>query len=113
MRDLVCVLAVAGLLASVQVASFAGGRDGSQAEHCRDNLRRLTQAWLMYSDDNTGRLVPNTDDPDPWCAAVRSLLEPGRLEEARSSVLRLQSARSLDTMVGQMESVYGRMVAAT
>ncbi len=56
-----------------------------------------------------GRLVPNTDDPAPWSDALRSLLEARPLEEARSAVLRLQSARSLDTMIGQMESIYGRI----
>jgi glycosyltransferase involved in cell wall biosynthesis len=73
----------------------------------------IGMAEELLAGEGAGRLVPNTDDPDPWCAAVESLLEPGRLDEARSSVLRLQSARSLDTMVGQMESVYGRMVAAS
>lgn len=58
-KDLICLVGVIGLLAVVQVSSLAGGRDGSQAEQCRNNLRRLTQAWLMYSDDNAGRLVPN------------------------------------------------------
>ena len=53
------MLAVVGLLASVQLASLANGRESSVADRCRDNIRRLTQAWQMYSDDNLGQLVPN------------------------------------------------------
>ena len=59
LKDLACVLAVVGLLASVQLASLANGRESSVADRCRDNIRRLTLAWQMYSDDNLGRLVPN------------------------------------------------------
>ena len=59
LKDLACLLAVIGLLASVQLASLANGRESSVADRCRDNIRRLTQAWQMYSDDNLGRLVPN------------------------------------------------------
>jgi len=65
LKELLCLVAVTGVLASVQVASLANGREGSTAERCRDNLRRLTQAWSMYSDDNAGRLVPNNgSDPN-------------------------------------------------
>ena len=53
------MLAVLGLLGSVQLVSLAGGRAGSQADRCRDNLRRLAQAWVMYADDNGGKLTPN------------------------------------------------------
>lgn len=59
LKELVCLVAVTGLLGTVQLASLASGREGSTAERCRDNIRRLTQAWLMYADDNAGRLVPN------------------------------------------------------
>lgn len=65
LKDLACALAVIGLLALIQVASLASGRAGSQADHCRNNLRRLIQAWQMYAEDNLGRLVPNNgSDPN-------------------------------------------------
>jgi prepilin-type processing-associated H-X9-DG protein len=64
-KDLACLLAVIGLLASVQLATLAGSREGSQADQCRANLRRLAQAWSMYADDNAGRLPPNNgSSPD-------------------------------------------------
>ncbi len=59
LKDLACLLAVVGLLTSVQLASMANGRESSVADRCRENIRRLTLAWQMYADDNLGRLVPN------------------------------------------------------
>jgi prepilin-type processing-associated H-X9-DG protein len=41
MRDLACLVALAGLLVSLQLATLAGTRQSSQADHCRANLRRL------------------------------------------------------------------------
>lgn len=64
-KDLACLLAVIGLLVSVQLATLASSREGSQADQCRANLRRLAQAWSMYTDDNGGRLPPNNGaDPN-------------------------------------------------
>lgn len=60
---------------------------------------------------SAGRLVPNTDDPGPWCAAIQSMLDSSRLEEARTSIRQLQTVRSLDTMINQMETIYRRVVA--
>jgi prepilin-type processing-associated H-X9-DG protein len=59
LRDLACLTALLGFLLSLQLATLAGTRQGSQADQCRSNLRRLIQAWSMYSADNSGRLVPN------------------------------------------------------
>jgi hypothetical protein len=65
LKDLVCVLAIITLLGSVQLASLADNRVSTMSDVCRNNLRRLTQAWLMYSDDNAGKLVPNNgSSPD-------------------------------------------------
>jgi prepilin-type processing-associated H-X9-DG protein len=59
MRDLACLVALAGLLVSLQLATLAGTRQSSQADHCRANLRRLIQAWNMYNVDHAGVLPPN------------------------------------------------------
>jgi prepilin-type processing-associated H-X9-DG protein len=71
-KDLACLLAVIGLLVSVQLATLASSREGSQADQCLANLRRLAQAWSMYTDDNDGRLPPNNGaSPSPrgtWVA---------------------------------------------
>lgn len=64
LKELLCLVAMIGVLASVQLASFGSARDNTASDVCRNNLRRLTQAWLMYSDDNAGKLAPNSGDPN-------------------------------------------------
>ena len=59
LKELVTVVAVIALLAVVQLPSLGDNRNSSLANQCRANMRRLSQAWLMYSEDNDGRLVPN------------------------------------------------------
>ncbi len=59
--ELLAVVAVLGLLASVMVTSLAGTRGGVAAVQCRNNLRQLVAGWRMYADDNRGTLVYNLD----------------------------------------------------
>lgn len=58
-REVLSALAVLGLVALVQISTLAGGNQYTKAEVCRSNHRTLVQAWLMYSDDNAGAVVPN------------------------------------------------------
>jgi hypothetical protein len=50
---LACIVLVAGQAAVIN----AGGRERSKRELCLANLRMLTAAWLIYSEDNAGNLV--------------------------------------------------------
>lgn len=59
--DLVAALAVAALLAVVTKPVWAGF-NGARILGCRDNLRRLQSAWLMYAHDNEGRLIGSYSD---------------------------------------------------
>lgn len=60
LREVTSFLAVIGLLVLVQLSTLAGGSRSTEAEVCRSNHRKLIQAWLMYTDDNAGNLVPNS-----------------------------------------------------
>jgi prepilin-type processing-associated H-X9-DG protein len=57
--DLLVVLALLAFLALMQFSALAHNRVNSNRFVCAENLRRLTTAWQMYSDDHRGRLVPN------------------------------------------------------
>src|SRR5262249_9602315 len=59
--ELIAVIGVLSLFASVMVTSLAGTRGGVLAVQCRNNLRQLVVGWSMYTDDNRGKLVYNTD----------------------------------------------------
>src|SRR6266542_6645310 len=59
LTELLAVLGVLGLLAVLQVSALAHNKGNSHRAVCADNLRRLALSWLMYADDNRGRLAPN------------------------------------------------------
>jgi hypothetical protein len=65
LRDCCTVVAVVSLLLVVTLASASRNEADGSALACRDNLRRLIQAWQMYADDHAGRIVPNNgSDPN-------------------------------------------------
>ncbi|PYK65803.1 MAG: hypothetical protein DME21_00060 [Verrucomicrobia bacterium] len=57
--DLLALLAVLALVVCMQLPALAHNKGNSHRAVCADNLRRLALSWLMYVDDNRGRLVPN------------------------------------------------------
>ena len=59
--ELLAIVIVLGVLASLLATSMAGTRTEAPGFRCRNNLRQLVGAWSMYADDNGGRLVYNTD----------------------------------------------------
>ena len=63
--DLLVALGVLSLLLLLQISAFAHNKGNSHRAVCADNLRRLALSWLMYADDNRGRLAPNRSDPFP------------------------------------------------
>src|ERR1017187_7955500 len=59
LAELVVVVAMVGLLASMLAPTMARTKPNSASFQCQNNLRQLTFAWKMYADDNSGRLVYN------------------------------------------------------
>jgi prepilin-type processing-associated H-X9-DG protein len=70
--DLLAVVGILALLAVIQMPAWAHNKGNSHRFVCADNLRRLGLAWLMYADDNRGRLAPNGDFPatNNWVGGV-------------------------------------------
>ena len=63
--DLLAVFGVVALVGLIQLSALANNKGNSHRAMCTDNLRRLALSWLMYADDNRGRLVPNGFDAFP------------------------------------------------
>ena len=59
--ELLVVVALVGLLASMLAPTMARTQPNSASFQCLNNLRQLAFAWKMYADDNNGRLVYNRD----------------------------------------------------
>lgn len=57
--ELLVVIAIIAILAALLLPAIARSKEQGQRAACLNNIRQLTIAWIMYADDNEGRLVPN------------------------------------------------------
>ncbi len=54
--ELLVVIAIIAILAAILFPVFARVRESGRATACAQNMRQITMAFLMYADDNDGRL---------------------------------------------------------
>ncbi len=62
--ELLVVIAILAVLAALLLPSLAQSKAKAQALTCANNLKQLTLAWGLYSDDNNDRLVNNHGVPE-------------------------------------------------
>jgi prepilin-type N-terminal cleavage/methylation domain-containing protein len=58
--ELLVVIAVIAILAALLLPALSRSREQGLRAACLNNIRQLTIAWIMYADDNEGRLAPNS-----------------------------------------------------
>lgn len=70
--ELLVVIAIIAILAAILFPVFARARDKARDAACISNVKQLGTAFLMYADDNNGRLAPldayynlSTNEPGP------------------------------------------------
>lgn len=59
--ELLVVIAIIAILASLLLPSLALAKGQAYRTQCLNNLRQLSQIWLLYAGDNEERLVTNGD----------------------------------------------------
>ena len=55
--ELLVVIAVIALLLAILIPVLRSARERAQRVVCMSNLRQLTLAWVLYAEDNDGKLV--------------------------------------------------------
>jgi prepilin-type N-terminal cleavage/methylation domain-containing protein/prepilin-type processing-associated H-X9-DG protein len=57
--ELLVVIAIIAILAALLLPALARAKGAGYAAACMNNTRQLMIGWLLYADDNDGRLAPN------------------------------------------------------
>jgi len=85
--ELLVVIAIIALLMAILIPALNRAREQGKRAACLHNLKGLVLAWIMYSDDNDGRLVRgNAGNDDGWVRRIGTLPIEEPIEEQLDAI---------------------------
>ena len=85
--ELLVVIAIIAVLMAILMPSLHLAREQARSISCRSNVRTLTLAWLMYKDENDGKLViGNTPVLSPGASASSWVTLPPDWQNANAEL---------------------------
>ena len=104
--ELLVVMAIVAVLASMLLPVLAGAKGRAQSVQCLGNLRQLQVAWQLYADDHDGRLAPNW-----YFEAVET--NPGRFQSWARGVMSFEANRPDNTNTAYLtQGLLGRYASS-
>ncbi|MHC4681773.1 MAG: type II secretion system protein [Planctomycetota bacterium] len=87
--ELLVVIAIIALLMALLMPVLRTAREQGKRAVCLSNLKQLTIAWIMYADDNEGRICTAwVGRPDSWVRmAGRNASKDSQIRAMKSGVL--------------------------
>lgn len=109
--ELLIVIAIIGILAAILLPVLAQAKVRAQGISCLNNMRQMGIAELMYADDNSQFVTPNTDGGGSagWTQGQNSQFPAwvaGHLEYQPSSIT---DNTNINFLVGQQYAAFGSL----
>ncbi len=86
--ELLVVIAIIAMLMAILIPALNRVREQGKRAACLNQLRQLGLAWIMYADDNDGKLVPGGTSPGGWVSwPGRNAPEVDRIDGIKAGLL--------------------------